>query len=145
MPINLFGRGNASNAAIAYVTRFTPGQTVTSPLYFQPDGYGSGQTVSFTSGLGKVYNTRTKQTVAEVSANGKLFDGWAGPVAAAFGASYRKEEIEQIVYDPSNPASDPNIFPAVDPDLRGVPCLHIHPQFDDPELNSGERPRQVTS
>ena len=27
-------------------------------------------------------------------------------------SAYRKEEIEQIVYDPSNPASDPNIFPA---------------------------------
>jgi len=121
VPINLFGRGNASAAAINYVTSFTPGQTITSPLYFQPDGYSSGQTVSFTSGLGKVYNTRTKQTVGEVSANGKLFDGWAGPVSAAFGVSYRKEEIEQIVYDPSNPASDPNIFPAVDPDLRGVP------------------------
>ncbi len=121
VPINLFGRGNASDAAIAYVTRFTPGQTITSPLFFQPDGYGSGQSVSFTSGLGKVYNTRTKQTVGEVSTNGKLFDGWAGPVAMAFGVSYRKEEIEQIVYDPSNPASDPNIFPAVDTALRGVP------------------------
>jgi outer membrane receptor protein involved in Fe transport len=121
VPINLFGRGNASDAGIAYVTRFTPGQTITSPLYFQPDGYASGQSVTFTSGLGKVYNTTTKQIMGEVAANGKLFDGWAGPVALALGASYRKEEIEQIVYDPSAPASDPSIFAAVDPALRGVP------------------------
>jgi outer membrane receptor protein involved in Fe transport len=122
VPINLFGEGNASDEAIAYVTEFTPGETITSPLFFQPDGYASGQQVSFTSGLGKVYNTRTEQIVGDVSASGKVFDGWAGPVAAAFGVSYRRETIEQIVYDPSNPASDPAIFPAAgDPALRGVP------------------------
>ena len=121
VPIDLFGRGNASDAAIAYVTRFTPGQTITSPLFYQPDGYGSGKTVTYTSGLGKVYNTTTNQTVADLSANGKVWNGWAGPIAAAIGVSYRKEEIDQIVFDPSNPASDPNIFPAVDPALRAVP------------------------
>lgn len=121
VPINLFGEGNASEAAIAYVTRFKPGQTITSPLFFQPDGYASGETVTFTSGLGKVYNTRTEQIMAELSASGELFEGWAGAVVGAFGASYRREEINQIVYDPSNPASDPAIFPARDPALRGVP------------------------
>lgn len=122
VPLNLFGRGNASDAAITYATSFTPGQQITSPLFFQPDAYDSGQTVSFTSGPGKVYNTRTKQTVADLSASGEVWEGWAGPISAAFGASYRKEEIEQIVYDPSNPASDPSIFPASgDPALRAVP------------------------
>jgi iron complex outermembrane recepter protein len=122
VPINLFGRGAPSDAAIAYVNAFTPGQQINSPLYFQPDGYESGETVSFTSGLGKVYNTKTVQKVAELSAGGKVFDGWAGPVAAAVGVAYRKESINQIVYDPSNPSSDPNIFPAAgDPALRAVP------------------------
>jgi iron complex outermembrane recepter protein len=122
VPLNLFGRGNASAAAIDYVTKSTPGQTITSPLYYQPDGYASGETVTFTSSQGKVYNTHTKQTMAELSASGKVFEGWAGNIAAAFGVSYRKEELDQIVYDPSNPASDPNIFPAAgDPALRGVP------------------------
>jgi outer membrane receptor protein involved in Fe transport len=122
VPLNLFGQGNASDAAIAYATQFTPGQTITSPLYFQPDGYASGKTVTFTSGLGKVYNTRTEQIVGDLSASGELFEGWAGAVAGALGVSYRREEIEQIVYDPSNPASDPNVFPAAgDPALRGVP------------------------
>jgi iron complex outermembrane recepter protein len=122
VPLNLFGRGNASAAAIDYVTKSTPGQTFTSPLYFQPDGYASGETVTFTSSEGKVYNTHTAQTMAELSTSGKLFEGWAGDIAAAFGVSYRKEELNQIVYDPSNPASDPAIFPAAgDPALRGVP------------------------
>lgn len=122
VPLNLFGRGNASDAAIEYVTRFTPGEQITTPLFFQPDEYDSGKVVTYTSRLGKVYNTRTKQTVADLSASGTVWDGWAGPIATAFGVSWRKEEIEQIVYDPSNPASDPNIFPAAsDPALRGVP------------------------
>ncbi|HTP40615.1 MAG TPA: TonB-dependent receptor [Steroidobacteraceae bacterium] len=124
VPLDLFGRGNASAAAIAYATQFTAGQKITAPLFFQPDGYASGQTVDFTSGTGKVYNTTTTQKLAELSTNGKVVDGWAGPIATAFGVTYRKEEIEQIVYDPSNPASDPNILPAgaaLNPDLRGVP------------------------
>lgn len=121
VPINLFGRGNASDAAIAYVTRFPEGQQITSPLFFQPDGFESGQTVSFTSGRGKVYNTRTAQTMAELQISGEVWQGWAGPIVAAFGGSYRKETIEQIVYDPSNPSSDPSVRPAVDPALRGVP------------------------
>jgi outer membrane receptor protein involved in Fe transport len=112
VPLNLFGRGNASDAAIAYVTHFEEGQTITTPLYFQPDEYQSGQSVTYTSGPGKVYNTGTTQILADLSASGKLFDGWAGPVQVAFGASYRKESIEQIVYDPSNPSSDPAIRPA---------------------------------
>lgn len=122
VPLNLFGRGNASDAAIDYVTKSTAGQVVTSPLYFQPDGYDSGETVTFTTSKGKVYNTHTKQTMAELSTSGRVFEGWAGAIAAAIGVSYRKEELNQIVYDPSNPASDPAIRPAAgDPALRGVP------------------------
>jgi outer membrane receptor protein involved in Fe transport len=121
VPLDLFGRGNASDAAIDYVTHFTPGQKITSPLFYQPDGYDSGKTVTFTSGPGKTYNTYTSQTMLELSMNGQVWKGWAGPITAAFGASYRKEAINQVVYDPSNPASDPSILPAVDPDLRAVP------------------------
>src|SRR5690606_9228366 len=110
VPLNLFGRGNASDAAIAYVTNFTAGQPITTPLFFQPDGYDSGKTLSYTSGVGKVYNTETRQTVADISASGKVSDGWAAPIVAAIGVSWRKEEIEQIVWDPSNPSSDPSIF-----------------------------------
>lgn len=122
VPLNYFGRGRASPEAIAYVTRFEPGQQITSPLYFTRDGYDSGRTISYTSGIGKVYLTDTEQTLAELSASGIVSQGWgAGPIAAAFGVAYRKEEIDQIVQDPSNPASDPTFFPAVDPAVRGLP------------------------
>jgi outer membrane receptor protein involved in Fe transport len=121
VPLNLFGEGNASDAAIEWATNFTAGQTITTPLFFQPDGFDSGKKITYTSGHGKVYNTVTEQIVGDLSASGKLFDGWAGPVAAAFGVSYREERIEQIVYDPSNPTSDPSVRPAADPALRGVP------------------------
>jgi outer membrane receptor protein involved in Fe transport len=124
VPLNLFGRGNASDAAIDYVSLYTPGQQFTTPLYFQPDGYDSGTTVTYTGGPGKVYNTKTEQTVFDLSAQGKVWDGWAGPIAAAIGVDYRKEQIVQIVHDPSNPSSDPGIFPAsaaLNPALRGVP------------------------
>ncbi len=124
VPLNLFGRGNASAAAISYVTNFTPGQQITSPLFFQPDEYASGRTISYTSGVGKVYNTTTRQKVVDLSANGEVVEGWAGPIVAAFGASWREESLEQIVWDPSNPSSDPSIFPAspaLAPALRAVP------------------------
>lgn len=121
VPLNPFGRGNASDAAIAYVTRFDAGKEISTPLYFNPDGYARGKTITYTSGIGKVYNTRTTQRVAELSASGEVAKGWgAGPIATALGIAWRREGIEQIVYDPSNPASDPGFFPAADPALRGV-------------------------
>jgi outer membrane receptor protein involved in Fe transport len=122
VPLDYFGQGRASDEAVAYVTQFEPGQTIESPLYFTRDGYGSGRTISYTSGLGKVYLTDTEQTLTELSASGVAWRGWgAGPVSAAFGVAYRKEEIDQIVQDPSNPASDPAFFPARDPAVRGIP------------------------
>jgi outer membrane receptor protein involved in Fe transport len=38
----------------------------------------------------------------EIAANGKLFEGWAGPIRAAFGAAWRKEAILQTTPNPSN-------------------------------------------
>ena len=144
VPLNLFGRGNASDAAIAYVTRFTPGQQISSPLFFHARRLRERQD-------GHVHQ-RPRQGLQHQNraARGRPLDqrqdrdGWgAGPIAAAFGLAWRKEEIDQIVYDPSNPASDPGIFPAADPALRGVPPQHRHPQLDGPELHGGERPRQL--
>lgn len=121
VPINVFGQGNASDEAIKYVTTFTPGQQITTSLFFQPDEYASGKSISYTTGTGKVYNTMTRQKVFELSANGPVWEGWAGPVLGALGVAWRKEEIEQIVWDPSSPTSDPSDRPATDPALRGVP------------------------
>jgi iron complex outermembrane receptor protein len=122
VPINYFGQGRASQAAVDYVTGFEPGRHITSPLYFTDSGYASGRTIDYVSGTGKVYRTDTEQRVAELSANGELWKGWgAGAIAAAIGVAWRKEEIDQTVEDPSNPASDPNVFPARNPAVRGVP------------------------
>ncbi len=45
----------------------------------------------------------TDQHMAELVASGEVFDGFgAGPVDAAFGISYRKEELDQRTLDPAD-------------------------------------------
>jgi iron complex outermembrane receptor protein len=64
VPLNLFGIGNASQAAVDYAFRTLD-----------------------------EYNT-TKQDVAAVNFRGDLFDGWgAGPVKLAVGGEWRKESV----------------------------------------------------
>jgi outer membrane receptor protein involved in Fe transport len=64
-PLNLFGNGSPSRAALDYVQGTT-----------QQD-------------------THVKQDVIEASVNGEPFETWAGPVGVAFGAGYRKESYVQ--------------------------------------------------
>lgn len=106
VPINLFGQGNASAAAIDYVTGYEAGQTITTPIYYADTGFARGETMTYTSGTEKVNITDLRQHQAEFAMNGTLAEGWAGPIKAAFGASWRREAIRQIVQDPANPASD---------------------------------------
>lgn len=125
VPINLFGRGNASGAAIDYVTGFEPEQQISTPLFFADTGYSLGETYDYTTGEAKRNLTTFKQHLAEFSLSGDLFDIWAGPVAVAVGASYRKESIRQVVQDVTNPASDhetghPVLCNGEAPGLRGV-------------------------
>lgn len=61
-PINLFGAGSPSQAAIGYV-----------------DGNAR-------------YTVKTSQQVASANLRGEPFSTWAGPVAIAFGGEYRKEK-----------------------------------------------------
>jgi outer membrane receptor protein involved in Fe transport len=125
VPLNLFGRGNASEAAVDWVVGSEPGQEITSPLFFADSGYELGESHSFTTEEAKVNRTRIRQHVAELTFSGDIVEGWAGPISAAFGASWRKESIRQIVEDVTNPASDHSSFrpvrcsnPAIG--LRGV-------------------------
>lgn len=74
VPFNLFGNGAPSAQAIDYVTGIS------------------------------TFDMITTQQVAAVSANGDLFSIWAGPVSAAFGAEYRKEEIDAV----ADPVSERN-------------------------------------
>ncbi|RIV89613.1 hypothetical protein D2V17_05960 [Aurantiacibacter xanthus] len=124
-PINLFGRGNASAAAVDYVTSFEPGQQITTDLFFADDGYDSGRSYSYTTDDAKVNLTTFEQHYAEVSASGEIVDLWAGPLAAAFGGSFREDSILQLVQDVTNPASDhesghPVLCSGEAPGLRGV-------------------------
>ena len=97
VPINLLGSGLASPEAIAFVT----------------EGIKSA-------------HTDNVQHVIEVSADGEIFDGWAGPISLAFGAGYREDTLEQVVYDPTNPTNDPSFVavPFNNPAIgyRGIPA-----------------------
>jgi outer membrane receptor protein involved in Fe transport len=124
-PLNLFGRGNASQAAIDWVTGFDPGVAVTTTPYLP--GYPP-ETYSYTGDEFKHRRITIEQDVAEVSMSGKVVEGWAGPITSAFGADYRKESFDQKVQaSQGNPSADPlnfNVVPANNPALRirGVPA-----------------------
>ncbi len=97
VPIDLLGAGRASPEAIAYVT----------------EGVKTATTVN-------------RQQVLEVSADGNILDGWgAGAVSLAAGISYRKDTLNQVTIDPTNPTNDPSYVavPVNNPALgiRGVP------------------------
>jgi len=66
VPLNIFGQGVASQAAIDYIL----GDQFTRQTY--------------------------KQHVVEASIHGDLFSTWAGPVSLAAGGSYRREEIVAV-------------------------------------------------
>lgn len=125
-PLNLFGRGAASPEAVDYVTGFEPGVQITTPLFFADTGFGLGITDSYTSTAAKRALTTFKQHFAELSFSGTVFDLPAGPVALAFGGSYRKDSIYQVNRDPANPSSNhetghPVLCSGETPGLRGVP------------------------
>jgi iron complex outermembrane receptor protein len=67
VPINLFGQGSPTAAAIAYVTGTAYSRLV------------------------------TEQNVASIAVRGEPFSTWAGPVSVAFGGEYRKEQASQSV------------------------------------------------
>ena len=114
-PIDLFGAGAASAAADAFVTGERPGLSITTPIYYAGTGLSTDM-LSYTSQQAKVNITTMNQHVAELSANGKLFDGWgAGPVTAAFGGTFRRESILQLVEDATNPKGDQTAY-------HPVPC-----------------------
>jgi outer membrane receptor protein involved in Fe transport len=125
-PINLFGRGNASAAAVDYVTNNEPGEQITTPLYFADTGFASGDTISYISDEAKVNITKMTQHIFELSANGEIYEGWgAGPISLAVGGSYRSEEVLQVVHDSTNESSNhdtghPVLCNGESPGLRGV-------------------------
>ena len=123
-PLNLFGRGNASPAAIDWVTGFDPGVSVSTTPYLP--GYPPF-TYSYVGDENKHRLIEIEQQSAEVSASGKVAEGWAGPISMAVGADYRKESLDQKVQaSQGNPSADPLNFKVVAANnpalnIRGVP------------------------
>jgi outer membrane receptor protein involved in Fe transport len=110
-PLNLFGRGNASAAAIDWITGFDPGVSVNTTPYIASAGT-YGQPISYIGDEAKHRLVTLNQRVGEVTASGELFEGWAGPIAAAFGANWRRESVDQRVRaSQGNPAADPTWYP----------------------------------
>ncbi len=111
VPLNIFGRGAPSAAALDWITGFDPGVSVTTNPWIASD-QTYGAPYSYVGDEAKHRLTKLNQRVAEVTTSGTLFDGWAGPVQAAFGANYRRESVNQRVRAPQgNPAADPAFFP----------------------------------
>jgi iron complex outermembrane receptor protein len=120
VPLNLFGRGQASQQAIDWVTGFDPGVSVTTTPYL------ADSTPPPVSYVGDEYKHRLaslKEQIAELSASGKVAHGWAGDITAAIGASWRKESVNQFVEaSQGNPSASPNFYPAWcnDPNVAGT-------------------------
>lgn len=70
-PINLFGKGSPSAAALDYIT-----------------DRGTS-------------DTEIKQQVFMADVSGELFDAWAGPLLGTFGVEYRKEQLDRVVNSPN--------------------------------------------
>lgn len=72
VPVNMFGEGNQSDAAMDYIF----------------------------SSRNKTGTSTQEQHFAELLASGTLHEGWgAGPITAAVGATYREEDIIQTIAD----------------------------------------------
>ena len=124
VPINLFGRGRASAAAVDWVTGFEPGV----PMH--ADGFLSATESlphDYVSGADKRRVIDINQDVWEVSADGKLADGWAGPITMAAGFGSRRESFTQVVEvgPGGNVNADPRYRPVMANNaaqgIRGVP------------------------
>ena len=123
VPVNLFGAGNASAEAIEYLTGLDAGTVVNNePLFFSGLGYSTGETISYVSGEDKITDTEYTQDLFEVSMDGPIAEGWAGPILAGFGVHWREEKIRQVAIDHTNPSGDFDSRPALfDPTIvRGI-------------------------
>jgi iron complex outermembrane recepter protein len=124
VPLNLFGRGNASQSAINWVTGYDPGVAVTTTPYYASGPQG---TFSYIGGPDKVRDVDIQQSNGELTATGDIYKGWgAGAVSMALGATYRKEALNQVVFDSQgNPSTSPTVLPVPANNaalgIRGVP------------------------
>ncbi len=106
-PLNLFGRGNASAAAIDWVTGNDVGEIISTPLHFPlSGGFALGINDTYAAADAKINRAEFEQDLFELTATGDIADGWAGPIAVAAGVAWREESIYQVVRDSTNQSSD---------------------------------------
>ncbi|MFO7286536.1 MAG: TonB-dependent receptor [Gammaproteobacteria bacterium] len=123
-PLNLFGRGRASPEAVDWVTGFEPGHVMHANGFLPPD---SSIPHTYISGENKQRVIDIEQDVWEISADGKIADGWAGPITMALGIGARKESFVQVVEvgPGGNINADPTYRPVMANNdalgIRGVP------------------------
>lgn len=109
VPLNPFGRGNMSEAAIDWVTGFEAGQFIQTPIYYAKGGTSLGVVDSYISEEAKVTRSDIEQDVFEISVSGDIFDSRdIGPIGVAFGAGWREESMDQIVRVPIGPYFAPD-------------------------------------
>jgi outer membrane receptor protein involved in Fe transport len=124
VPLNLFGRGNASPAAVDWVTGFETGVPINAQGFLSAT---ESFPHSYVSGTDKQRVIHIEQDVWEISANGELAEGWAGPINMAFGYGFREESFTQVVE--VGPGGNINVDPRFRPvmannaalGIRGVP------------------------
>lgn len=121
VPLNLFGRGNASPAAVDWVTGFEPGVQMTANGFLT-----ATETLphSYISGEDKKRVLAIDQDVWEISADGEIHDGWgAGPITMAVGYGYREESFIQVVE--VGPGGNVDADPTARPVMANNPALGI--------------------
>ncbi len=124
VPLNLFGRGRASRAAVDWVTGFEPGVPINAQGFLS-----ATETLphSYVSGENKQRVIEIEQDVWEISMDGELAEGWAGPISMAFGYGFREESFTQVVEvgPGGNINADPRFRPVLANNaalgIRGVP------------------------
>jgi outer membrane receptor protein involved in Fe transport len=124
VPLNLFGRGRASAAAVDWVTGFEPGVPINAQGFLSAT---ESLPHSYVSGEHKQRVINIQQDVWEISADGQIADGWAGPISMAFGYGFREESFTQVVEvgPGGNINADPRFRPVLANNaalgIRGVP------------------------
>jgi len=123
VPINLFGAGNASQEALDWVRGLDAGTPVTTPVFFTDGGLNENFILDYISGENKLTLTTVDQDIFELTLDGEVGQGWAGPISAAFGIHHRSVDILQLTFDHTNPTGAFDSRPALfDPDIvRGIP------------------------
>ncbi|HXZ46253.1 MAG TPA: TonB-dependent receptor plug domain-containing protein, partial [Pseudolabrys sp.] len=86
VPINLFGRGQASQAAIDWVTGYDPGQHIGPATIVYTNGSTATDAYD-TAGVGdKIAAGDIVQKVTEITLDGDIWEGWgAGAISGAIG------------------------------------------------------------